>query len=339
MKKDRSPAYDHEDQALAALSENGRHFLRSTLNEVHKDTSEGNRNAVIFVAAALEVLFKRRLAAEHWTLLFNDPATAKKSDLTRAKFVSVAASQLVTRLNNVTSQTIDMVVPGMIFDLRNDIVHFAPPPDDAIRVNVAAALNFAFRFIHDHMLPNLQDDERDELITLRDDIFKTFKGLADFRDTRLKELHNSLIHEAVVVTCPDCNQATLALRPKGQTNKCLFCWAQTDGEELAERYVATILHWSFGVMGGGDYPSQWCFKCHAPSFVTGVQVARRPDIIHACFSCAAVFKAEEVKSCRHCNRWMAISTNGDECIDCLEDMKQREEDLYDLEMAYRQSRM
>lgn len=340
MKKDRTrPAYAHEGQAFAALSENGRHFLRSTLDEVHKDTQEGNRNAVIFVAAALEVLLKRRLAVEHWTLLFNDPATAKRSDLTRAKFVSVAASQLVTRLNNVTSNTIDTVVPGMIFELRNDIVHFAPPPDDAIRVNVAAALNFALRFIHDHMLPNLQGDERGELITLRDDISKTFKGLADFRTTRLEGLEKTLVHQRVLVTCPECAQATLALKPQGRTNTCLFCLAETDGTELTERYVAAILHWSFGAVGGGEYPSQWCFECSEPSFVTGVQDARRPDIVHACFSCAAVFKAEEVERCCRCNLWMAVSTNGDECTDCLEDKEQREEDLNDLEAAYRQSRL
>lgn len=84
-------------------------------------------------AAGLEVMLKTRLAIEHWTLLFEDPARAKLSELKSGEFVSVSASKMVSRLNNVASLDLKHKAPDKVFKLRNRVVHFAPPSDLAFR--------------------------------------------------------------------------------------------------------------------------------------------------------------------------------------------------------------
>ncbi len=211
--------------AIAVLSENGRHFLRSTLDEVRKDNSAGNRNAVIFVAAALEVLLKTRLTIEHWTLLFDDPARAKLSDLKSGDLVSVQASKLVDRLNNVASLAIKPDAAKRVFQLRNRVVHFGPPTNFAVRVEVAIGLNFALEFIHDHVLPHLEGKEQSELAELKERISQVFLELDEFRIKRLLVLEAELKAHGTVVECPDCNQETLTIEDDGEEDTCLFCLA------------------------------------------------------------------------------------------------------------------
>lgn len=305
------------EQAIEALSENSRHFLRSTLDEIHKNSSAGNRNAVIFVAAALETLLKTRLVIEHWTLLFDDPAKAKIADLKTGDFVSVLASKLVARLNNVASLGIAPRVPQAIFQLRNRVVHFAPPTEIAIRTEVAMALSFALEFIHEHMLPNIQDNENAELTKLKVEISEIFRELDDFRTKRLAELKGTLSTCSVVVECPDCAQEALSLTDDDETDTCLFCLARTDGPDLAERYVSEVLSWSWRtVADGGDELIQECINCADQAFVTTVKVVNRPQIVHACFSCAVTYEADEALSCTSCGSWMSADRDISICSDC-----------------------
>lgn len=309
--------HTNAEQAIEALSENSRHFLRSTLDEVHKNSSGGNRNAVIFVAAALEALLKTRLVIEHWTLLFDDPAKAKITDLKSGDFVSVLASKLVARLNNVASLEIAAKVPQTTFQLRNRIVHFAPPTEIAIRMEVAMALSFALEFIHEHMLPKLQNNEHVELTKLKEEISEAFRVLDDFRIKRLEELEGALGTCSVLVECPDCAQKTLSLTGDDETDTCLFCLSKTDGQELAERYVSEVLSWSWRIVAdGGEELIQECINCCEHSFVTTVQVVNRPNIVHACFTCAETYEADEVDTCTNCGHWRSADGEGSICTDC-----------------------
>lgn len=305
------------EQATEALSENSRHFLRSTLEEIRKDSPAGNRNAVIFVAAALETLLKTRLVVEHWTLLFDDPATAKIADLKSGEFVSVAAAKLVSRLNNVASLGIVAKVPRDTFQLRNRIVHFAPPTSIAIRTEVATALSFALEFIHEHMLPNLQSSDHEELSSLNEEISEMFRELDDFRTKRLSELEKALGACGVLVECPDCDQNTLSITAEDEINVCLFCLAKTAGPDLAERYASEVLSWGWRTLAdGGEDIVQECMECLEQAFVTTVQVVNRPKIAHACFSCAQTYEADEVMSCTSCGNWMSADRDISICADC-----------------------
>jgi hypothetical protein len=309
----------NDDAALAidVLSENGCHFLRSTLDEVGKDDQAGNRNAVIFAAAALEVLLKTRLAIEHWTLLFEDPAKAKLSELKGGEFVSVSASKLVQRLNNVVSLNLKNEAPDKVFKLRNRVVHFAPPTDLAVRVEVALGLNFALAFIHEHLLPHFEPRGNADLAALKEEIADVFRELEHFRTSRLESLEGALGTHPIVVECPDCNQATLVVQGDEDADSCLFCLATTEGEELAQRYVADVLNWSWrDEADGGEDPIQACINCDADAFVTGIQVVNRPKIAFGCFSCAEVFEQEEVQRCDRCGDLMAADEENGTCSAC-----------------------
>lgn len=308
-----------DDAALAidVLSENGCHFLRSTLDEVARDDATGNRNAVIFAAAGLEVLLKTRLAIEHWTLLFEDPARAKLSELKSGEFVSVSASKLVSRLNNVASLDLKHEAPDKVFKLRNRVVHFAPPSDLAVRVEVALGLNFALELIHEHLLPHLQSQGHTDLAALKEEIADVFRELEHFRTNRLDSLAGVLGTHRTVVECPDCNQPTLVIQGDNDEDSCLFCLATTHGEELAQRYVADVLNWSWrDEVDGGEDPIQPCFNCDLDAFVSGVQVVNRPKIAFACFSCGEVFEQKDVQSCNRCGDLMPASEDNTSCSAC-----------------------
>ena len=309
----------NEDAAVAidVLSENGCHFLRSTLDEVVKDDQSGNRNAVIFAAAALEVLLKARLAIEHWTLLFEDPAKAKISDLKSGEFVSVSASKIVQRLNNVASLDLKNDAPDKVFKLRNRVVHFAPPTDLAVRVEVALGLNFALTFIHEHLLPHLETSRSADLAALKEEIAVVFRELEHFRTSRLESLEGVLGTHSTIVECPDCNQPTLVIQADDDEDSCLFCLATTKGEELAQRYVADVLNWSWhDVADGGEDPVHACINCGADALVAGIQVVNRPKIAFGCFSCAEMVEQGEVQPCDRCGELMAANEETGTCSDC-----------------------
>lgn len=303
--------------AIDVLTENGCHFLRSTLDEVARDDEAGNRNAVIFVAAGLEVLLKTRLAIEHWTLLFEEPAKARLSDLKSGEFVSVSASKLVQRLNNVASLNLKNDAPDKVFRLRNRVLHFAPPSDLAVRVEVALGLNFALTFIHEHLLPHIEAPGKGDVTALKEEIAEVFRELEHFRTSRLESLEGVLGTHPVVVECPDCNQETLVLQGDTDEDTCLFCLATTPGEELAARYVADVLNWSWrDEADGGDNPLQSCINCDAAAFVSGIQVVNRPNIAFGCFSCAEVFEHSEVQRCDRCGDLMASGDETGTCSAC-----------------------
>lgn len=309
---------DEAARAIKVLSENGCHFLRSTLDEIQRDDQTGNRNAVIFVAAALEVLLKTRLAMEHWTLLFDDSARAKLSELKTGEFVSAQASKLVGRLNNVASLGLDGDAPEKIFRLRNRLVHYAPPSNLAVRVEVAIGLSFALDFIHDHLLPKLLsgESEHKELASLKEEISRVFLELDELRTKRLLLLRGELKAHGTIIECPDCSQQTLVVKGDDEGNSCLFCLVKSNGEELAQQYVSGVLHWSWrDEADGGEDPIHRCFNCDVLALVAGARVVNRPRITHLCLSCAETFEAEDVGRCDRCG---SLKAQGEDsmCSDC-----------------------
>lgn len=297
--------------AIGPLVENACHFLRSTLGEIRRESTGGNRNAVIFIAAALEVLLKTRLALEHWTLLFDDPGKAQISELKSGDFVSAQASKLVTRLNNVASLGLGGSSADKVFRLRNRVVHYAPPSDLAVRVEVALGLNFALEFIHNHLLPDIHDPHHDDLSLVKEEIAEVFLELDAYREKRLLLLSGELSVYRTIVECPDCHQETLAVDDE-DTLTCRFCLVEDESASLAQRYVEEVMSWGWrDEADGGDKPLHECFSCGVFSLVVGVRVRKRPQISYVCFSCADVFEGHEVRHCGRCGELMAV---GDDAI-------------------------
>jgi hypothetical protein len=303
--------------AIRALAENGNHFLESTLGEVGKVEYdlEGNRNAVIFMAAALEVLLKARLAAEHWTLLFDDPGTAKISRLKSGEFQSVGARKLVDRLNNAASLKLPKEVPERIFNLRNSVVHFAPPSGFAVRVEIAAGLNYILNHVSSDVEALLADSEKEAHQALTNRILAVFQDLDDFREKRLETLADKLRTCSLLVACPECTQSTLRIDGSSEAS-CLFCLSKFVPEELAERYVNSFLSWGLHGEFEGYAPVGPCFECGEETLVLGVQVVNRPKIAYLCFSCGTNYKQHEIATCSRCGQWMLESDEMTTCNDC-----------------------
>lgn len=298
------------NRAVAIMSENASHFIRSALVEVKRDDEEGNRNAVVFVAAALEVLLKMRLAMEHWALIFDDPGRAKRADLESGDFVSVQASKLVKRLNDVAELAIDGGVPGDFFKLRNRVIHYAPPTGIAIRLEVARGLTYAVDLVHRHILAGLAGPERGRAESDMNAALDVFHELDDFKSKRLASLEPILTNRGVTVTCPDCFQEALVLDDVS-LQTCLFCLTSTPGAELAQRYIGNVLHWTWrDEADGGNHPVHHCIECDSFAFVDEARVRNRAKVNYVCFACASAYEDSDIGYCDRCGGVMARSEDG-----------------------------
>lgn len=307
----------HHDakHAVEVLAENGRHFLRSTLREINQNSDAGNRNSVVFVAAAVEILLKTRLALEHWTLLLDDPSRAKLQDLASGDFVSAQASKLIPRLNNVVSLDLRPESANQVFRLRNRMVHFGPGSQIATKFEVALGLSFALDFIHSHLLPYLPPAEHEEFKMVKAEIAEVFSRLDAFKNDRLALLEGELMKHPIVLDCLDCRQKCLVVDDSG-TASCLFCLSKIDSETLAQRYVTDLLPWSWkDLADGGDDPLANCPLCGSRTLVSDVKLARRPNITHVCFSCASAFKTEDLSHCTQCGTTISAG-DASLCADC-----------------------
>ena len=108
------------------LLESGIDFLRSSLDELqHKP-----KLSIIHFAFGLELLFKARLMAEHWSLILQDPGSSSISQVADGEFLSVSLDEALRRLQNITMTPISESAKSSFKSVarhRNKVVHFIHP--------------------------------------------------------------------------------------------------------------------------------------------------------------------------------------------------------------------
>lgn len=98
-------------------------FFESSIKEVEKRL----KFSIVHFAAALELALKTKLAAEHWTLLLDNPDKFKYEKFISGDFISVSASKIIERINSLCSHEIDkdeLAAYNKIFFHRNIIMHY-----------------------------------------------------------------------------------------------------------------------------------------------------------------------------------------------------------------------
>ncbi|MFJ2110073.1 serine/arginine repetitive matrix protein 1 [Streptomyces microflavus] len=294
---------------------NGLDYLASVV--AHLDESQSGvtprdvKYAVLHLQAAVEVLLKARLFAEHWTLVFADlnHATPKRRD--SADFKSVTTEAAVTRLRNIVGVPISDEEQKALKNLsedRNKLQHFGFTHDaHAVEVRAAVVLDFLIRFCDEQLVAGLADaeEQRETKAGLR--LLREGLGnIESFARERMNRIGAELKDEGVenrTIKCPSCDKLALVLRqsPAGtapddwaDVATCRYCSELWDTEELVGY---------FNEHGRPEEITEWnaCPQCDSWSLGSGVPVRSNPEKpVFFCFSCAIGFPT--VVTCVRCDR-------------------------------------
>ncbi|MGY4917620.1 serine/arginine repetitive matrix protein 1 [Streptomyces sp. 900116325] len=300
---------------------NGLDYLESVVD--HLDESESSvttrdvKYAVLHLQAAVEVLLKARLLAEHWTLVFADLHQATRKKLDSADFKSVTTEAAVTRLRNIVGVPIADEEQRALKNLsedRNKLQHFGFTHDArAVEVRAAVVLDFLIRFCDEQLVPCLKDAQEKSgaeagLRRLREGL----TSINSYVHERMSRIGKELKSEGVenrTIECPDCEELALVLRPSpAGTNlddwadvaTCRFCSRVWDTEELLGYFNEP----------GWEEPSEWntCPQCNRWALGSQVRVLSDPaKPVYFCLACAIGFTT--VVACERCER--PIHTAGD----------------------------
>ena len=292
------------DHVHLNLMENGLDFLLSAVEAVRRDESPRSlKDAVLHVANGTELLFKSRLAEEHWTLIFASPDEASHEKLAGEDFRSVDFKKAVERLDKIAKVQLDMDTAAHLNNLRkvrNRLTHFTAGLEPAqTKSLVAKSMALCITFCEDQgMLPEESESKLGE-------IHQNLSELQEFVDERmgtiLREWSGALIWE-----CPQCWQMALVI--DGGEVHCKFCLQEADPRKLAESNsessaedypecwgestFALVLHgsdigtWICFSCGVNDKNYDHCFRCD--------QMTQTPELgeVVFCENCSDHFRSE-----------------------------------------------
>jgi len=195
---------------------------------------------IVHLWSGIELLIKKRLMDEHWSLIFRDINKADKNALNSGDFVSVYFDEAVKRLKNICEVDIGnhRTVLDKIREDRNRLEHFQITlPKEAAISNIVKAWNFVLDFASAHIdLSNERDSEE-----LFEKIKRKIIVHEEFVKERLKviepeiEKNRSEQYPYTIIDCPECLQDTLLL--KGGNCECLFCRSDFDWEDAMGKWL------------------------------------------------------------------------------------------------------
>ncbi|MEU7306278.1 hypothetical protein [Streptomyces sp. NPDC007206] len=284
---------------------NGLDYLVSVVEHLEAGTERVSardlKYAVLHLAAGAEVLLKARLQLEHWSLVFSDPAKAKRSELEDGSLTSCGPDETVHRLQNLAGVKItgnDRKALSTLAKDRNALQHYGLYNKNsnarAVESRAAEVLDFLIRFLDEDLLPALPKEETE---AAEADLERIRGGLVQIevyvkqRMQRLRPELEPLLDRTV--KCPDCRQWALVVEPAQaqgapRDSRCRFCRMVQEAEGIAIVYGVEVL------MRDPVKAVQNCPRCEVESLVNGVRFAADPDApVAFCFQCTWVAPMSE----------------------------------------------
>ncbi|MFD9033276.1 serine/arginine repetitive matrix protein 1 [Streptomyces sp. NPDC059567] len=300
---------------------NGLDYLASVVEHLDETESEVRprdvKYAVLHLQAAVEVLFKARLLAEHWTLVFTNPGDATRKALDDATLNSVSPEKAITRLRTIVGVPIsdkEQQALKKLTEDRNKLQHFGLTQNArAVEARAGEVLDFLIRFIDTQLMPYLSTEEQRETAHGLEDLREGLGNINSYVDQRMKRIAGELRDdqlENVTILCPACEKVTLVLdeapstlADEGGYATCRFCSSFFEISELENRWFP--VPWN----DEGRHPdANVCPWCEAVALGTDVPVLSEPEPVHFCFSCSRIIK--ELAPCDGCGRQIDVSAEG-----------------------------
>lgn len=316
---------------------NGLDYLVSVVKHLDETESEVTpsdvKYAVLHLQAAVEVLFKTRLLAEHWTLVFTHPGDATRKALDEATLKSVTPEQAITRLQNIAGVEISDKEAKTLTRLttdRNKLQHFGFTDNArAVEARAGEVLDFLIRFIDTELQPYLEPADRLEAESGLRDLREGLGNINSYVRKRMNRIAGELRKEGVestTIECPACENVTLVLdedppvppASDGAFATCRFCSSFFELGGLARRWLPP--RWD----DRGGLLSADCPSCHQEALGTDVRVRSEPEPVYFCFACSYI--AKEIAPCDGCGKQIdpLLEPSAPLCRPC-EDAREPEE--------------
>ncbi|MDX2554742.1 hypothetical protein [Streptomyces stelliscabiei] len=288
----RGEAAHHRDDLDFTPVRNGMDFLLSAFEHLSQNDGEPDardlKYAVLHLQAAVEVLLKARLIREHWSLVFNDPGKAKKSDYDLGSFTSCGVQAAIDRLNNIVSLDISKdqaLAVRALAATRNALTHLGHTGSAfAVESQAALVLDFLITFIIDHLQPVLTSElayVENKMEELGGEL-RNVKALVRERSQRLETELKPLAGRTV--QCAECQQWTLVLGSREQELRCRFCLAALSPSAFAAWYAESYTSSFYDA--DAPHPIRACPDCNACTVVFGAVVSEnRRANVDICFGC------------------------------------------------------
>ncbi|MFD7573400.1 serine/arginine repetitive matrix protein 1 [Streptomyces sp. NPDC059810] len=269
--------------------------------------------AVLHLQAAVEVLFKARLLAEHWTLVFTHPVEATRKALDEATLSSVSPDKAITRLRNIVGvqiSTKEEQALRKLTETRNKLQHFGVTDNArAVEARAGEVLDFLIRFIDAELQPYLEPEDREATKVVLKALRKGLGNINAYVEKRMNRIAGELREEGVervTIECLACEQVTLVvgeappMRPAdgGTFATCRFC---ASFFELNDLPITWLLHRG----QNGDSYKLTCPWCHEGKLGNDVRVRSEPEPVYFCFACFRISK--EIAPCHRCRRPVDVS--------------------------------
>jgi hypothetical protein len=307
------------------LLENALDYIRDAVIRLQKRDLDimDLKYAIVHLWSGIELILKKRLMNEHWSLIFRDINKAKMDCLQTGDFVSVYYDDAVIRLKDICGVDITEYksILTKIKEDRNRIEHFE------ISLSKEAAVSNLIKswsFILDFISKNLSIDDEPDSSSIFDEIKEKILGHEDFIRHRLEDIKPILesnknnAYPATVINCPECMQNTLFLLE--EECECKFCNFKADWETTMSKWL--LYHGDYRYFDLKDnmidpviHACPECGNEALYGFKDGSMSPPSPGWI--CFACGNEWEIDEIQECIRCSTMFFSSHEGDSfCGDC-----------------------
>lgn len=297
---------------------NGLDYLTSVVKHLDETESEVTpsdvKYAVLHLQAAVEVLFKARLLAEHWTLVFTHPGEANRKALEEATLNSVSTDKAIARLRNIVGVPItdkEQKALTRLTEDRNKLQHFGLTHNArAVEARAGAVLDFLIHFIEGQLLPYLDEPEMAETERELDGLREGLININSYVRERMNRIGGELKAEGVearTIECVSCQETALVVQPRttsglpddwGDRATCRFCSTSWPPQGLHIHFRGRPV-WE---------EADICPMCGEAALGIDVRVRSEPEPVYFCFTCSHI--AKEIAPCDGCGKPIDVSDEG-----------------------------
>lgn len=221
-----------------SLLDNSMNYVDRAIKDITQGIRENDilqfKYAVIHIFAAIELLMKERLRAEHWVLLFDNINDASLPKLTSGDFKGPAIDKITDRLKGIVAidkNHLRLNELDQLKKIRNKIQHFSINIDSALAKQIVAnGINIFIEFYR------FAFDDHDEEYIQR--IISEVISFQEFVDVRKGEIASLLststrpYHESFRI-CSICENDSIVIDENDDSFKCLFCENSFDPKDIA----------------------------------------------------------------------------------------------------------
>jgi hypothetical protein len=225
-----------------SLLENALDYILDAVQQLQSSRPSKKRikYGIVHLWSGIELLLKKRLMDEHWSLIFRDTNKADRKALESGEFVSVNFDDALVRLKNICNVDLANYKEALnkIREDRNRLEHFQIVLS---KLEVVSNLAKAWSFILDFTVSHINLNNDPQAMELFDKIREKMILHEKFITERMQSIEPELQkvkseqYPYTIVDCPACFQDTLLL--KGGVCECLFCKTVFDWETAMEKWL------------------------------------------------------------------------------------------------------